>query len=266
MGLPRRVPKLAVVFALLLFGSGALASAEPPEIVQKGNLRVSMSGKLSPHVLPRKGFAPVSVTVGGKVSTTDETEPPQLRQMTVEINRHGRIESTGLPICNAGQIRTASNGRALATCGKALVGEGKFFGTVTLPGSAPYPIEGKLLVFNGREHGHPVLLGHVYSPHPFATSFVISFAISSKRKGNYGTVLTADLRKALGSKKNLTGIEMKLSRHYSYKGKRRSYVSAGCPAPKGFKSTPYPLARTSFAFADGRKLSGVLTRTCGARG
>jgi hypothetical protein len=92
--------------------------------------------------------------------------------MTIEINRHGRIESAGLPICKAGSI------------------------------------QGKLLVFNGREHGHPVLLGHIYSPHPFATSFVISFAISSKRRGTYGTVLTADLRKALGTKKNLTGIEM----------------------------------------------------------
>lgn len=266
MGMPGKASKLAVAVALQLFGIGALASAEPPEIVQKGNLRVSMNGKLSPHVLPRKGVAPVSVTVGGRISTTDETEPPQLRQMTVEINRHGRIESTGLPICNAAKIRTASNGRALAICGKAQVGEGKFFGTVTLPGSAPYPIEGKLLMFNAREHGHPALLGHIYSPHPFATSFVISFAISSKPNGNYGTVLTADLRKALGSKKNLTGIEMTLSRHYSYKGKRRSYVSAGCPAPKGFNSTPFPLARTSFSFADGRKLSGVLNRTCGARG
>jgi hypothetical protein len=264
MSLLRRMPRPAIALALLLLGAAALASAD--EIVQKGNLRVSMSGKLSPHVLPRKGMAPVSVTVGGKISTTDETEPPQLRTMTVEINRHGRIESTGLPTCNGSAIKTASNGRALATCGKALVGEGKFFGTVTLPGSAPYPIEGKLLVFNGKEHGHQVLLGHIYSPHPFATSFVINFLISSKRKGNYGTVLTADLRKALGSKKNLTGIEMTLSRRYSYKGKRRSYVSAGCPAPKGFSSTPYPLARTSFAFADGRKLTGVLEKTCGARG
>jgi hypothetical protein len=261
--LPRKFPKPAIVLSLLLLAGASLASAE---IAQKGNLRVSISGKLSPHVLPRKGTAPVSVTVGGQISTTDETDPPQLRTMTVEINRHGRIESAGLPICNGSSIKTASNGRALATCGKALVGEGRFTGTITLPGSAPYPIEGKLLVFNGREHRHQVLLGHVYSPHPFATSFVFSFAITSKRKGTYGTVLTADMRKALGSKKNLTGIEMTLSRRYSYKGKRRSYVSAGCPAPKGFHSTPYPLARTSFSFADGRNLKAVLPRTCGARG
>jgi hypothetical protein len=260
---PGKIASLTATLALLLLFAAALAVAEP---VQNGNLRVSVSGKLAPHTLPRTGTAPVAVTVGGQVSTTDETEPPQLQGMTIEINRHGRIESAGLPTCKANSIRTASNGRALATCGPALVGEGKFNGTITLPGSTPYPFEGKLLVFNGSEHGHPVLLAHIYSPHPFATSFVISFAISRKSKGTYGTVLTADLRKALGTKKNLTGIEMTLSRRYSYKGRRRSYVSAGCPAPKGFNSTLYPLARAGFSFADGRKLVSVLERTCGAKG
>lgn len=258
--------RTALVAALIgLLATGVvLARAEP---VQKGNLRIVVSGKLSPHVLPRTGTAPVSVTVGGQISTTDEAEPPQLRQLTIEINRHGRIDSTGLPTCKANAIRTASNGRALATCGPALVGEGKFAGTITFPGAtAPYPLQGKLLVFNGSEGHKRVLLGHIYSPHPFANSFVITFHIKSGGKGTYGTVLTADLKKALGSQRNLTGIEMTLNRRYTYKGVRRSYVSAGCPAPKGFHSTPYSLARTSFAFADGRKLTTVLSRTCGARG
>lgn len=243
-----------------------LASVAAAAISQHGNLRVSVQGDLSPKTLPRTGTAPVAVKVSGKVSTTDGTEPPQLQKLTIEINRHGRIDGTGLPTCEVHAIRTASNGRALAVCGPALVGEGRFFGTISLPGAAPYPFNGKLLVFNAVEHGDPVLLGHVYSPHPFSTSFVISFAISGEGHGTYGTVLTANLRQALGSKKNLTGIEMTLSRRYRYKGKSRSYVSAGCPAPKGFHSVPFPLARTSFAFAGGSRLFTVLNRTCGARG
>lgn len=114
-------------------------------------------------------------------------------------------------------------------------------------------------------HSRPELLGHIYSPHPFATSFVIAFQIKTERKGDYGTVLSANLGHALGSKKNLTGIEMTLSRRYSYKGQARSYVSAGCPAPKGFPSANYPLARTSFSFAGGTTLTTVLNRNCGAR-
>jgi hypothetical protein len=255
--------KILIGAVLTLLFAVAIARAESE---QKGNLRITVDGKLSPHVLPRHGSAPVSVTVGGKISTDDETEPPKLRKLTIEINSHGRLNATGLSTCNVGEIRTASNGRALAACGPALVGRGKFFGTLTLPGAAPYPIEGKLLVFNGTEHGHPVLLGHIYSPHPFATSFVIIFEIKSGGRGTYGTVLTANLKKALGTQRNLTGIEMTLSRRYSYRGQSRSYVSAGCPAPSGVHVVGFPLARTSFGFADGRTLATVLNRTCGARG
>lgn len=259
-----RMCRIAVAIAATLALVGvALAQAE---VQQTGNLRVAVSGKLLPRDLPRHGNAPVSVSVGGKITTTDETQPPQLRSLTIEINRHGQLDATGLPTCNVAAIRTASNGRALGSCGSSLVGEGKFFGTLTLPGAAPYPIEGKLLVFNGTEHGRQVLYGHVFSPHPFATSFVITFEIKSGGKGTYGTVLVADMKKALGTQKNLTGIEMTLNRRYSYKGKRRSYVSAGCPAPQGVNLVSFPLARTSFSFADGRKLTTVLNRSCRARG
>jgi hypothetical protein len=251
----------AIVVCCLLGASVAVA-----EVVQHGTLRLSVDGNLSPKTLPRTGTVPVSVKVGGRVSTTDGSEPPQLQKLTIEINRHGRIDGTGLPTCRAQAIQTASNGRALAVCGPALVGEGKFTGTISLPGTAPFPFEGKLLLFNAIEHGRPALLGHIYSPHPFATSFVIAFQVRSEHHGEYGTVLTANLKQALGSKKNLTGIEMTLSRRYTYQGRARSYVSAGCPAPKGFPSANYPLARTSFGFAGGTTLTTVLNRNCGARG
>jgi hypothetical protein len=74
------------------------------------------------------------------------------------------------------------------------------------------------------------------------------------------------MKKALGTQKNLTEIDMTLNRRYSFKGKSRSYVSAGCPAPQGVNLVSYPLARTSFSFADGRKLTTVLNRSCKARG
>ena len=229
-------------------------------------MQVTVAGKLSPHALPRTGSAPVAVTLGGKISTTDQTEPPQLQKLTIEINRQGRIDPTGLPTCPVAQIQTASNGHALSACRSALVGTGQFSGTITLPGAAPYPIKGKLLVFNGMEGRKHVLFGHIFSPTPFSTSFVITFEIKNGGHGTYGTVLTANLKKALGTQRNLTGIEMTLNRRYSYRGRRRSYVSAGCPAPKGISVVSYPLARTSFTFADGGTLTSTLNRTCGARG
>ena len=91
----RRAAALAV-FATLLASTAAAVRAE---IVQQGNLRVTTSGKLSPSRLPRHGAAPIAVTVGGRIATADGTLPPQLRSMRIELNRHGRLETAGLPDC-----------------------------------------------------------------------------------------------------------------------------------------------------------------------
>lgn len=258
-----RICALLGALALLALGAGFAHGAE---ITQKGNVRVAIEGKLAPSTLPRSGAAPVAVSVAGKITTADESSPPQLHKLTIEINRHGRIDAHGLPTCRLSRIRTASNGHALAACRSSLVGEGKFFGTITLPGSAPYPIEGKLLLFNGTEGGHQVIYGHIFSPHPFATSFVITFAVSAQRRGEYGTTLTANLTKALGTQRNLTGLEMTLKRSFSFKGRRHSYISAGCPAPKGVPILSFPLARTSFAFAGNIQITETLNKTCKPRG
>jgi hypothetical protein len=260
---PLRVAPLALLLALLL-GAGL---AKAGSIVNgKGVLRVAVDGKLAPHTLPRTGSAPVAVSVSGEISTTDGSQPPTLEKLVIEINRHGQINPRGLPICRGSQLQASSNSRALKACRSSLVGEGKFFGTIALPGQPPYPMAGRLLVFNGEERGRPVLLGHIFSPHPFATAFVIPFQIATKHHGNYGTTLVANVAKALGHKRNLTKIEMTLSRRYDYHGERRSFVTAGCPAPKGFSSVNFPLARTSFSFAGATKITSVLMRTCGARG
>jgi hypothetical protein len=147
-----------------------------------------------------------------------------------------------------------------------LVGKGSFSADITLAGQEPYPTQGKLVVFNGERGGKPVLYGHIYSSQPFATSFVIVFKVSKKKGGTYGTVLDAPLPKAMKAWGRLTGLEMTLSRRYSAEGKRHSYLSSGCPAPKGISTVPFSLARTSFAFAGGVKLSSVLSSTCKARG
>jgi hypothetical protein len=252
---------------IALLGLAAFALSARAEVAQHGNLRVSVSGELRPRSLPRTGSAPIAVSIGGRIATTDGSAPPQLQQLQIEINRHGRFEYGGLPVCRISQIQPASNARALSACRPALVGEGKFSGTVALPGSAePFPMQGPLLLFNGRSHGRPVLLGHIYSAHPFTTSFVITFAIDQASHGQYGTTLTADLAKALGPKRSLTDIEMTLSRRYRYRGASRSYISAGCPAAKGFPGATFPLARTRFSFVGGIGLTSVLTRSCRAMG
>jgi hypothetical protein len=234
-------------------------------IVQKGTLRVSIDGSLSPQRLPRRGAAPIGVSVSGRVSTTDGSHPPQLEAIRIELNRHGHLDFAGLPTCPYNRIQPASSDRALAACRAALVGRGRFEAEISLGTQEPYFTSGQMLVFNGKRHGKPVLFGQIYAPRPFATSFVIVFALRRISHGTYGSALTASLPKALGSWGNLTAIEMRLSRRFTYKGERRSFLSAGCPAPAGFPGTIFSLARASFRFAGAGELTSTLTRSCQVR-
>jgi hypothetical protein len=243
----------------------ALSASAAAETAQKGDLRVSFEGKLSPHALPREGAAPVRVAVAGTIATTDGSAPPQLQKIEIAINRHGRFDPKGLAICPITQIQPATTADALAACRSSLVGEGSFSAKVLLPEQAPFPSAGKVYAFNGLFHGKPAILAHVYGTNPAPTSYTLPFVISHA-KGTFGAVLSASLPRVTSEWGYVTGLAMSLGRSFTYKGQRRSYISAGCPAPKGFRGASFPLARASYGFAGGRRLSSTLMRSCGVRG
>lgn len=64
----------------------------------------------------------------------------------------------------------------------------------------------------------------------------------------------------------ITGISLELSKTYSSHGKKLSYLSASCPAPKGFPGASFPFAKASFGFIGGKALTSTLTRSCKVRG
>lgn len=252
---------LVLSLALVSLGSG-LASAE---VTQRGNLRVSFTADLTPKALPRRNAAPVAIRIGGRIVTTDGQGPPQLRRIQIQIDRHGRLDRSGLPACAVDRIQPSTNAEALRFCGGALVGEGRFSAKVTLPGQAPFPSRGRVLAFNANVGGRPAMLAHVYGTEPAPTSYTIPFLLS-KGNGRYGTVLTADLPPVASGSGSVTGLSMTLRRSFAYRGARRSYLSASCPAPSGFPGAVFALAKASFGFAGGRTLTSTLTRSCEVRG
>jgi DNA-binding beta-propeller fold protein YncE len=239
------------------------ASASVTE--QRRGVRVSFDGKLTPHVLPRHGTAPVGIVVDASIGATGGVDPPQLRRIAIAINRNGHFTPQGLPSCRIDQIQPATTENALAACHRSLVGEGHFSANVKLPQQSPFPSSGKVLAFNGKFDGRPAILAHIYGTDPAPTSTVLPFVLR-KSHGTYGTALEASLPQATGNWGYVTGLRMSLRRRFSYRGHTRSFLSAGCPAPPGFPSAAFPLAKTSFAFAGNLTIKAVLTRTCKARG
>jgi hypothetical protein len=69
---------------------------------------------------------------------------------------------------------------------------------------APPDRSGKTPGLQRHPQRRPVLFGHIYSGSPFATSFVIVFAIQKTRRGTYGIVLNAPLPKAMDAWGRLT--------------------------------------------------------------
>jgi hypothetical protein len=228
-------------------------------------VRITVLSQILPYKLPRKGTAPIAVFVSGHLSEPHGGIPPQLQQMSVEVNKHGLLQSKGLPACPLKRIQPASTQRALDACGDALIGSGQFFAHIVLPDQGAYPTHGRLLIFNGRQKGRPVIFTHIFTANPFFSSFVIPFTIQKKANGAYGTRLTASLPQALGDWGYVDRIKLTLKRKYDYRGHQLSYFNAGCPAPQGTKRTVFPLALASFDFGEGLQIATKVEKACGVK-
>jgi len=254
--------KLTIAAALAL--AFALSTLAQAEVVQRGGLRVTFEGELTPRKLPRHGGAPVRVSIGTKIASSDGGAAPQLRKIEIAINRYGRFDSSGLPKCTEREIQPATTQNALAACGDSLVGAGSFAANVLFKEQVPYPAAGKLYAFSGTFHGRPAILAHVYGTKPVPTSFTFPFVLR-KAKGVYGTVLSASFPQVTGNAGYVTALSLNLGKVFKSHGKRHSFLSASCPAPKGFPGAAFPLARATLSFP-GQTLSSTLTRECRARG
>jgi hypothetical protein len=197
-------------------------------VVQQGNLRITVLSQILPYKLPTTGTAPIAVFVGGHIATPSGETPPQLQQMSVKVNRHGLLQSKGLPTCTLAQLQPGSSERALSNCSDALVGSGRFWATIVLPDRRPY----------------------------FNSSFVITFAIEKISQGPYGTEPSASLPQALGD----WGFVDRSRRRAlaSLRGQGREGERGGAHAPR-----PGTCRRQS---ADGQRRRGNAGARSGDRG
>lgn len=242
--------------AASLFAFAALASAE---VVQQHGIRASFQGTLTPRRLPRKGSAPVKVSLAARISGSAGSPPPLLRRIEIAINRHGHFEPTGLPVCRLPQIQPTTNADALRACGRSLVGEGQFSAQVGFTGQAPFPARGKVLAFNGTYEGAPAILAHVYGTHPAPTSYTVPFVLEPGH-GEFGTVLEADLPDATGTSGYITGISLALGGSSARGAAGSPYLSAECPTA----GVSFTLARARLSFVGGRTLVSAVQRSCEA--
>jgi hypothetical protein len=258
-----RAGKLGALGLLFTLAVVAVAAAV---VVQADGVRITVLSQIMPVKLPRSHPSPIAVFVAGHLATADGGIPPQLQRLDIDVNRRGLLRSRGLPVCHPRQVQPATTQRALESCGPALIGSGQFWAHIVLPDQAPYPTKGRLLIFNGRREGRPVLLAQIYTHHPFDSAFLIDFAIRRISRGPYGTKLSAAFPEALGEWGYLDRIKLTLKRRYRYRGRRLSYYNAACPAPKPARRAAFPLAHVTFYFAGETAMSAVVDKSCEVKG
>jgi hypothetical protein len=259
---PPRTLRLHAGFAVIVTaGVLLLAAAADAELTQQGKLIVSFGAGLTPKVLPRERPAPVAVHVAGGFKASKGAELPQLRTISVAINRAGQLYDRGLPTCRVKAIQPATEAGALALCRRAIVGSGQVTIETHLDNQAPFAVTGNLLAFNGpREHGQKLILAQVYAEDP-PGAFVLTFTVRHG-PGLFGTVLSTTLPKEAHAWAYLTHFEMTLHRTYRFHGRTHSYVSAACTAPAGFPGAVFPFAKATYGFANGQRTSTTVIRSC----
>jgi len=254
----RRVALLAGLIAVLV---AATASAE---LTQKGGIFIRFDGGITPRALPRNSAAPIGVRIEGTIRAPARQKPPALRKIKVALNRAGRLESRGLPTCPEGRIKNSSAAGALAACGSALVGAGGITAVTSLPEQPNYLLRAEMLLFNSVVGGRSAILGHIFQHSPVPNTKLVVFHIT-RSPGTFGTVLEATLPESVNRNGYLKSIYLQLQRNFVFQGRRHSYLSASCAAPRGFTAATFPFARASMTFDGGRTLSSTLVRSCRVR-
>jgi hypothetical protein len=256
----------AVLLALLPLGSGP-ANAER---VQSKNLIVAFGGGISPLALPRDRPAPVAVNFDGRILTADGLPLPRLDRIRIALASRGVVFTRGLPICPLRELQASDTAHALRACGPALVGRGKLEAKIYFPGQGPSDVRADLLAFNGRTvSGRAAIWILVYPYDPaLPASFVLPFVMHRVPAGANRvpqTILTAAMPSTIRRWPRLARFHFTFFRRYSYRGVRRSYLSASCPAPAGFTAGFLAFAQVSYRFGDGRILRTEAVRSCRAR-
>jgi hypothetical protein len=248
-----RVHVLGLVLLLVAAGSALAIKLEA------GTLVVDTDGGFTPTTLPKKGFAPIKLHGYGKISTKDGSLPPIVDTVTIFFDKHGEVETKGLPVCTPGKLAATTTPQARKLCPGSIVGKGFGKAVVAFPEQPPIPASSAITLFNAApKHGNPVLLAHAHLTVPAPTTFVVPIEIQRVHKGRYGFKTVAKIPKIAGGSGIPLYAQLTIGREWTYKGKTLSFANAGCPDGR-------LQAKIQVHFKDNTFLQGSVFKPCKGR-
>lgn len=245
--------------ATAIIAAALLAASATAIQLRAGDLLIEAHGSFSPKALPRERDAPITLRGGGKIETVSGELPPTIETITIEFDRHGSVQTVGLPICTAARLAATTTKTARKLCPGAIIGGGFGKALVKLPEQAAFPVSSPITLFNGaRKQGNPTLFAHAHLEQPVPATFVVPVVIEKIDKGIYGYRTSTRIPPiANGAGIPVSG-NLRIGRRWTLRGARHSYVNARC-------ETGRLQARAEFSFDDGTELSGTFLRPCEVR-
>jgi hypothetical protein len=248
---------IAALGALMALTVGSLASADT---VKSGNLEFTLDGGFSPKTLPKKTYAPITLSTSGKIKTLDGSHPPALKEVLGEVDKNGVVDVKGYPVCKAGKLQAQDTAHARKACAGTEIGRGHTNVEILFEESKPVPVSSELSVFNGGvKGGVTTFYIHAYITFPVPAAIVTTVKIKKTHKGPYGYSFVASIPKIAGGSGSVTSFELKIHKIFTYKGKKVSVLSAKCPTGK-------LQAHGTAVFSDGTRLSTGIVKPCTGRG
>ncbi|HKO37973.1 MAG TPA: hypothetical protein VJU14_06360 [Solirubrobacterales bacterium] len=245
-----RAHVLALVAVLAIVASAAAIR------IEAGNIVVTTDGGFTPTTLPKKGFAPIKLHGFGKIDTKDGSFPPILEKVTIWFDKHGEVETRGLPVCTPGKLAATTVPQARKLCPGAIIGKGLGKAVVVFPEQGPIPASSGITLFNAKpKNGNPVVLAHAHLDDPVNSTFVVPIEIQRVKDGRYGFKTEAEIPRIAGGHGIPLYARLKVGREWKYKGKTLSYANAGCPDGR-------LQAKGQFEFKDGSFLQGSVFKRC----
>jgi hypothetical protein len=237
--------------------AGALAK---PHVIRAGHLFLTDDGGISPKKLPRNRRVPISAFIRASIGTTDGSHPPAVKTLNIDFDRSFQVNARGLPACHKNQLENRTTRAAKQACRRSIIGSGQGAVEVAFPDQTPFTAKGPVVLFNGGVRGRTtLLLVHTYVAVPAPTAVIVPVTISPIRKGRYGLRTVAQVPTITGGFGSITQFNITINRKFSYKGKKRSYLTGRCPTGRYY-------VRGNILFADGSRLKGTHVLSCIPKG
>src|SRR5215217_7405103 len=124
---------LALLALLALLGSSAAG-----QTVRAGNLIVTVEGGFTPHKLPKREAASITLSARSTIRTADGTHLPALDFLKLEFDKHTGVDTDGLATCTVNKLENTLTTQAKQFCSKAIIGSGQAGAEIAFPEQDPF--------------------------------------------------------------------------------------------------------------------------------